>query len=103
MAARTEDIANLASPVTMVLLAALFGGVYASGTILKIVSFVPVLSSIAMPRRLLTEEVALWEPLAALGLTLLAAALLTRLGARIYHSNIMRGGSSVSWRQAVKK
>ncbi|MFW0180736.1 ABC transporter permease [Rothia sp. P5766] len=103
MAARTEDIANLASPVTMVLLAALFGGVYASGTILKIVSFVPVLSSIAMPRRLLTEEVALWEPLAALGLTLLAAALLTRLGARIYHSNIMRGGGSVSWRQAVKK
>lgn len=103
MAARTEDIANLASPVTMVLVAALFGGIYASGTILKIVSFVPVLSSIAMPRRLLTEDVALWEPLVALSLTLLAAALLTRLGARIYRSNIMRGGTSVSWKQALKK
>lgn len=103
MAARTEDVANLSNPVNMVLIAALFSGIYASGTVLKAVSFVPVLSSIAMPRRLLTEDVALWEPLVSLGLTLLAAALLTRLGARIYRSNIMRGGTSVSWKQALKK
>ncbi|MFW0182603.1 ABC transporter permease [Rothia sp. CCM 9417] len=103
MAARTEDVANLSNPVNMVLIAALFSGIYASGTVLKAVSFVPVLSSIAMPRRLLTEDVALWEPLVSLGLTLLAAALLTRLGGRIYRSNIMRGGTSVSWKQALKK
>lgn len=103
MAARTEDIANLSNPITMVLIAALFAGIYVSGTWLKIVSFVPVLSSIAMPRRLLTEDVALWEPLLALTLTLATAALLTRLGARIYRANIMRGGTSVSWKQALKK
>lgn len=103
MAARTEDIANLSNPITMVLIAALFAGIYVSGTWLKIVSFVPVLSSIAMPRRLLTEDVALWEPLIALALTLATAALLTRLGARIYRANIMRGGTSVSWKQALKK
>ncbi|WP_237206428.1 ABC transporter permease [Rothia nasimurium] len=103
MAARTEDIANLSNPITMVLIAALFAGIYVSGTWLKVVSFVPVLSSIAMPRRLLTEDVALWEPLLALALTLAAAALLTRLGARIYRANIMRGGTSVSWKQALKK
>lgn len=103
MAARTEDIANLSNPITMVLIAALFAGIYVSGTWLKIVSFVPVLSSIAMPRRLLTEDVALWEPLLALTLTLAAAALLTRLGARIYRANIMRGGTSVSWKQALRK
>lgn len=103
MAARTEDIANLSNPITMVLIAALFAGIYLSGTWLKIVSFVPVLSSIAMPRRLLTEDVALWEPLLALALTLAVAALLTRLGARIYRANIMRGGTSVSWKQALRK
>lgn len=103
MAARTEDIANLSNPITMVLIAALFAGIYVSGTWLKIVSFVPVLSSIAMPRRLLTEDVALWEPLIALTLTLATAALLTRLGARIYRANIMRGGTSVSWKQALRK
>ncbi|WP_237198605.1 ABC transporter permease [Rothia nasimurium] len=103
MAARTEDIANLSNPITMVLIAALFAGIYVSGTWLKIVSFVPVLSSIAMPRRLLTEDVALWEPLLALALTLAVAVLLTRLGARIYRANIMRGGTSVSWKQALKK
>lgn len=103
MAARTEDIANLSNPITMVLIAALFAGIYVSGTWLKIVSFVPVLSSIAMPRRLLTEDVALWEPLLALALTLTVAVLLTRLGARIYRANIMRGGTSVSWKQALRK
>ncbi|WP_326503197.1 ABC transporter permease [Rothia nasimurium] len=103
MAARTEDIANLSNPITMVLIAALFAGIYVSGTWLKIVSFVPVLSSIAMPRRLLAEDVALWEPLLALALTLAVAALLTRLGARIYRNNIMRGGTSVSWKQALRR
>lgn len=103
MAARTEDIANLSNPITMVLIAALFAGIYLSGTWLKVISFVPILSSIAMPRRLLTEDVALWEPLLALTLTLATAALLTRLGARIYRANIMRGGTSVSWKQALKK
>ncbi|MGV3017291.1 ABC transporter permease [Rothia sp. 88186D007BW] len=103
MAARTEDIANLANPITMVLIAALFAGIYASGAWLKVISFIPIMSSIAMPRRLLTEDVALWEPLLALALTLVIAALLTRLGARIYRANIMRGGTSVSWKQALKK
>lgn len=103
MAARTEDIANLSNPITMVLIAALFAGIYLSGTWLKVISFIPILSSIAMPRRLLTEDVALWEPLLALTLTLATAALLTRLGARIYRANIMRGGTSVSWKQALKK
>lgn len=103
MAARTEDIANLSNPITMVLIAALFAGIYLSGTWLKVISFMPILSSIAMPRRLLTDDVALWEPLLALALTLATAALLTRLGARIYRANIMRGGTSVSWKQALKK
>ncbi|MDY3048183.1 MAG: ABC transporter permease [Rothia sp. (in: high G+C Gram-positive bacteria)] len=103
MAARTEDITNLSNPITMVLIAALFAGIYLSGAWLKAISFIPILSSIAMPRRLLTEDVALWEPMLALTLTLATAALLTRLGSRIYRANIMRGGTSVSWKQALKK
>lgn len=102
MSARTEDITNLSNPITFGLGAALFAGIYSSGSVLQILSFVPVISSIAMPMRLLTEDVALWEPLLALGLTLLTAVLLTRMGARIYRNNIMRGGSSVNWKQALK-
>ncbi|WP_421082981.1 ABC transporter permease [Rothia nasimurium] len=103
MAARTEDVANLSNPITMVLIAALFAGIYASDHWLTLLSYVPVLSSIAMPRRLLLEDIAVWEPVLALALTLAAAVLLTRLGARIYRANIMRGGTSVGWKQALKK
>ncbi|ORC22178.1 MULTISPECIES: ABC transporter permease [Rothia] len=103
MSARAEDVTNLSIPLMMVLIAALFAGIYLSDFWLRVVSFVPVLSSIAMPRRLLTEDVALWEPALALVITLATAALLTRVGARIYRANIMRGGTSVSWKQALKK
>lgn len=103
MSARAEDVANLSNPITFILVAALFAGIYTKGTVLQIVSFVPVVSSIAMPMRLLTEDVAVWEPLVALALTLFAAWVLTKMGARIYRNNIMRGGSSVSWKQALKR
>lgn len=103
MSARTEDVTSLSSPLTFILVAALFAGVYTEGLILQIISFIPIISSIAMPVRLLSEEVPFWEPLLALALVLLAAWLLTVLGARIYRNNIMRGGSSVSWKQALKR
>lgn len=103
MSARAEDVANLSNPITFILVAALFAGIYTKGTVLHIISFVPVVSSIAMPMRLLTENVEFWEPLVAIALTLLAAWLLTRVGAHIYRNNIMRGGSSVSWKQALKR
>lgn len=103
MSARTEDVANLSNPITFLLVGALFAGLYTQGTALQVVSLLPVVSSIAMPMRLLTEDVALWEPLLALALTLLAAVALTRWGARVYRTNIMRGGSSVSWKQVLTR
>lgn len=103
MASRTEDIGALSAPITMLLVAVLFVGIYAKGTLLTIVSFIPIASSIAMPIRTLTEDVAVWEPLLALTLTVLATYFLTRLGAGIYRNNIMRGGTAVSWKQALSR
>ncbi len=103
MSSRNEDIASLSTPIMMLSMGALFGGIYASGTVLQVLSFIPIVSSIAMPMRLLTENVAFWEPLLALVLCAVAAGLLTVLGARIYQNNIMRAGSAVTWRQALKK
>lgn len=103
MASRTEDIGSISTPITMISVAILFGGIYAKGTALTVLSFVPIASSIAMPMRLLTEDVAVWEPIVALVLTVIATYFLTKLGARIYRNNIMRGGSAVTWKQALKK
>lgn len=103
MASRSEDIGSISSPITMISVAILFGGIYAKGTALTVLSFVPIASSIAMPMRLLTEDVAVWEPILALILTVIATYFLTQLGARIYRNNIMRGGSAVTWKQALAK
>lgn len=103
MASQVEDVGNLSMPLMMVLIGALFAGIYAGDQILMVLSFVPVISSIAMPMRLLVEDVPVWQPLLALVLGLLATWLLTLLGARIYRNNIMRGGSAVSWKQALRQ
>lgn len=103
MASRVEDVGNLSMPLMMVLIGALFAGIYAGDQILMVLSFVPVISSTAMPMRLLVEDVPVWQPLLALVLGLLATWLLTLLGARIYRNNIMRGGSAVSWKQALRQ
>ncbi|MDO4252510.1 MAG: ABC transporter permease [Rothia sp. (in: high G+C Gram-positive bacteria)] len=102
MASRMEDLGSLSMPLMIITLAALVLGLWSKGTVLVISSFVPIISSIAMPLRLLEEELPLWQPCLSLALTLLAVYLLTILGAKIYSRNIMRSGSAVSWRQSLK-
>lgn len=103
MASRTEDIGSLSTPLTLLLMVVLFAGIYVKGALATVLSFVPIFSSIIMPMRLMREDVASWEPLLALGLGLIATYFFTKMGARIYTNNIMRSGSAVTWKQALKK
>ncbi len=102
LASRTEDLQSNTGPVIGVIMAALFVGLFAQGTVLQVASFVPVVSSVAMPIRLLAGQVPLWQPVVALLLTVVAAALLIRLGERIYQRAVMHSGSAISWRQAFR-
>jgi len=102
LASRSEDLQSNTGPVIGVIMAALFVGLFAQGTVLQVASFVPVVSSVAMPVRLLAGQVPLWEPVVSLLLTIVAAALLIRLGERIYQRAVMHSGSAISWRQAFR-
>lgn len=102
LASRSEDLQSNTGPVIGVIMAALFVGLFAQGTVLQVASFVPVVSSVAMPIRLLAGQVPLWEPVLSLLLTIVAAALLIRLGERIYQRAVMHSGSAISWRQAFR-
>src|SRR5690625_2721178 len=102
LASRSEDLQSNTGPVIGVIMAGLFVGLFAQGTVLQVASFVPVVSSVAMPIRLLAGQVPLWEPVLSLLLTIVAAALLIRLGERIYQRAVMHSGSAISWRQAFR-
>ena len=62
LASRSEDLQSNTGPIIGVIMVALFAGLFAQGTLLQVASFVPVVSSVAMPVRLLAEQVPLWQP-----------------------------------------
>lgn len=102
LASRSEDLQSNTGPITTVIMVALFVGLFADGVWLTVASYVPVVSSIAMPIRMLDGDVPLWEPLVALGLSMVAAYALLRLGERVYQRAVMQGGTALKWRQALK-
>ncbi|WP_159622499.1 ABC transporter permease [Ruania rhizosphaerae] len=102
LASRTEDLQSSTGPIVVAIMAVLFVGLFASGPLLSIASFVPIMSSVAMPVRLLEGDVALWQPAVSLGLTALAAYLMVRGGERIYQRAVMQGGTALTWRQALR-
>ncbi|WP_127131895.1 ABC transporter permease [Georgenia sp. SYP-B2076] len=102
LASRSEDLQSNTGPVITVIMVALFAGLFADGVWLTVASYVPVVSSVAMPIRVLGGDVPVWEPFASLVLTAVVAYLLLRLGERIYQRAVMQSGTALSWRQAMK-
>lgn len=102
LASRAEDLTSSSTPVMALIFAALGAGLFASGQLLVIASYVPVVSSVAMPIRMLNSEVALWEPILSLVLALAAAVALLHLGEKIYRRAVMQGGGALTLRKAMK-
>lgn len=102
LASRSEDLQSNTGPITGVLVGILFIGFFAEGVWLTVASYVPVVSSVTMPIRMLDGNVPLWEPLVSLVITAVTAYLLLRLGERVYQRAVMQGGTALKWRQALK-
>ena len=102
LASRSEDLNGSSTPVMTVIVAALFAGMFAKGQLLVIASFVPVISSVAMPIRMLSTEVPLWQTFASLAIALAAAYALLIFAARIYRRAVMQSGGALSLRKAMK-
>lgn len=102
LASRTEDLQSNTGPIMGVIMVATFAGIFATGTLLTVASYVPVVSSVAMPVRMLSEDVPAWEPAVSLALTAVTAYLLVRLGERVYQRAVLQGGTALTWRQALR-
>jgi ABC-2 type transport system permease protein len=100
LASRTEDLQATSTPLTMLMLAMFFGGLSLEGRGQVIASFLPPVSAVVMPKRILAGGVAWWEPLLALGLLAVFAALTVWVGERLYRRALLQTGGRVSLRQA---
>ena len=102
LASRSEDLQSNTGPVLGVIMVAVFAGIFAKGTPLAVASYIPVVSSVAMPVRMLSHDLPVWEPVLSLAITAVAAYLLVRLGERVYQRAVLQGGTALTWRQALK-
>lgn len=100
LASRTEDLQSTTTPLMMLLVAMLFGGLLMEDSWRTVGSFVPPMSAVLMPVRVLDQDVAAWEPFVALTLLLATAALTVKLGERIYRRSLLQSGGQMGLRQA---
>lgn len=103
VATRSEDLQATTTPVTVVVMAALFGGLFATGKALTVLSFVPLVSSVAMPIRMLEGGVPLWQPIASGVVVLVSAVALVTVGARLYEGSLLQTQRRTTLREAFSR
>jgi ABC-2 type transport system permease protein len=100
LASRVEDLQSTTTPLTMLVMGIFFAGLFLEGTWQTVGSFVPPLSAILMPVRLLQGDASWWEAVVALALLVATAALTVSVGERLYRRSLLQTGGRVSVRQA---
>jgi ABC-2 type transport system permease protein len=104
LVSRQEDAATTTTPVTLLVMLPYFLIIFLNGndTAVAIMSYIPFSAPVGMPLRLFLGTAQWWEPLIALALLLATTALMLQLGARIYENALLRLGTRVPWRQALR-
>ena len=105
LVSRQEDLQTVLLPMTLILVAALVLAITAgqnpNGTLAKVTSFVPALSTMVMPVRVATGSVAWWEIVLAVILMLATIVAVVRIGGRIYSGALLGKGGRVKVRDAL--
>ncbi|MBT2483776.1 MULTISPECIES: ABC transporter permease [unclassified Microbacterium] len=104
LVSRQEDIGATTTPITMLIMAPyvlviLFND---NPLVLTIMSYVPFSAPVGMPMRLFVGEAQWWEPLLSLVILLASCVAAIVIGAKIYENSLLRMGSRVKLREALR-
>lgn len=102
MATRVQDLSNATMPLTMLILIAYVAGFTATGAAAKVLAYVPILSSIMMPRQILEGEATWVDAIIALALVSAFMVVAIWVGERIYRRGVMNTSGVLKWGQALK-
>jgi ABC-2 type transport system permease protein len=102
LASRTEDLQSTTLPLTLSLVLIFVVALNLDGVARTVGSFVPVMSTILMPMRLLEGGVAWWEPAAAFVATVVFSYLTITAGSTLYRRALMQTQGRVTLRQAMR-
>lgn len=104
MVSRQEDVGSATSPVLILVMIPYFLVIFFNDNplVLAIMSYIPFSAPVGMPMRIFLGSAAWWEPLAALLVLFASTALVVVFGSRIYRNSLLRMGSRVPLREALK-
>jgi ABC-2 type transport system permease protein len=100
LASRAEDLQTTATPLNFLMLGVFFGAFLFEGTVQTVASYVPPFSIVLMPIRVLNGDAAVWEPVAALALLVVAMGATVVLAERIYRRALLQTQGRVTLKQA---
>jgi ABC-2 type transport system permease protein len=101
MAHKAEDLQSSQTPIMVILMVTLFAGMLAKDLWLVVASYVPIVSSVAMPVRMLQTDVPLWETLVSLGLSVATALVLIRVGGKIFRLAVLNTSGALGFKKAL--
>ncbi len=102
LVSRQEDLGSSMGLVMMLVIGPYFGVMFFAdnATVLKVLSFVPFSSAIAMPVRMFAGEASTWEALAAMGLLAATAVVIVLLASRIFAGSLLHTGGKLALTKA---
>ena len=104
LVSRQEDTGAVMMPAMTVLMVPYFGVIFFADNslVMTVLSYVPFSAPVAMPVRLFFGEALWWEPLLSLGILAAATAAVMMLASKIYTNSLLRMGSRVPLREALR-
>ncbi|TAJ48436.1 MAG: ABC transporter permease [Herbiconiux sp.] len=104
LVSRQEDVGSVTSPVTMLVMLPYFLVIFfnSNPTVMAVMSYVPFSAPVGMPLRLFLGDAEWWEPLLSLAVLLASTAIVIAIGSRMYSNSLLRTGSRVKLREALR-
>jgi ABC-2 type transport system permease protein len=106
MVPRQEEIQSSTTPLTMLILISLFIGFGVQddpdGTLAHVTAFIPPIAPVTMPARIILGAAPAWEIAASAALMVASTAALIPFAGRIYAAVVLRTGSAVKLREALR-
>ncbi|WP_040284606.1 ABC transporter permease [Tessaracoccus massiliensis] len=103
LATRMQDLSQTTTPLMMIVMLVYMAGFFATGTLAKVLSYVPIASTVQMPGRLLSGDSSWVDALIALAVAMAFMAVAVWFGSKIYRRGLLQTGRVLSWKDAFKK
>jgi len=104
MVSRQEDVGSATSPVMFLVMLPYFLVIFFNDnpTVLAIMSYIPFSAPVGMPMRVFLGSAEWWEPLVSLAILVASTGAVIVLGSRIYSNALLRMGTRVTFREALR-